>query len=243
VNRPRQTITHLQAEQLAAHPGNVRQNLGDLTELGLSIRELGIVEPLIVTEHPDRADVFVILDGHRRFGAGQLAHLNNYPAIVRHDVGDPVDQTITMLATDVHKRGFKPMERARAYGALRERGLTSAEIARRVGASHATVQAYLNLLHLDGETAEKVDAGELPVGKAVDLVVETRQADRVAASRPARGRPKVAYFGRSHRLAPVVSRTCTHAGYYGGVGCGPCWEQAIRADVARQRLEQREVAS
>lgn len=234
MSRPRQTVTHLTVAQLAAHPDNVREDLGDLSDLAHSVRELGIVEPLIATEHQSRPGVFVLLDGHRRFGAGLLVGLDAFPVIVRHDITDPVEHTITMLATDVHKRSFTPMERANAYGALRNRGLTGAEIARRVGVSHATVAAYLNLLHLDDETAEKVDAGELPVTKAVETVVETRQAERVKTQRPLRGRPTVTYFGAAHPLAPRVGGTCTHSGRYGGVACGPCWEAAIRQDEHHQ---------
>lgn len=235
--RARQTITHLRVEQLTANPANVRENLGDLTDLARSIHEQGVVEPLIVTEHPEHG--YLLVDGHRRLAAGLLTGLHTYPAIIRHGVTDPAEQTILMLTTDVHKRAFKPMERANAYSSLRNRGLTGAEIARQVGVSLATVQAYLNLLHLDGQTAEKVDAGELPVTRAVEIVVETRQADRVAASRPLRGRPRAAYFGLDHPLASTAAAHCRrqdrHRPGYGGVACGSCWEAVIRENaIARQ---------
>lgn len=229
--RARQTIAHLPVEELTANPANVRENLGDLTDLARSIHEQGLLEPLIVTEHPDFG--YLLLDGHRRLGAGLMTGLTHYPVIIRHHVTDIAEQTITMLATDVHKRAFKPMERANAYGSLRNRGLTGTEIARRVGVSLATVQAYLNLLHLDGETAEKVDAGELPVTKAVEIVVETRQAERVAAQKPVRGRPK-GYFGDDHPLAKRAEAHCHH-GYShrigSGLACGRCWEHVIREDA------------
>lgn len=231
--RARQTIAHLPVEDLTANPANVREHLGDLTDLARSIHEQGLLEPLIVTEHPKHG--YLLLDGHRRLGAGLMTGLTHYPVIIRHNVTDPAEQTITMLATDVHKRAFKPMERAQAYGSLRNRGLTGAEIARRVGVSHATVQAYLNLLHLDGETAEKVDAGDLPVTKAVEVVVESRQAERVAAKKPVRGRPKHAHFGVDHPLATLAAAYCRaqdgHRPSYGGVACGPCWEHEIRMDA------------
>lgn len=228
--RTRQTIAHLPVEQLTKNPANVREDLGDLSDLARSIHEQGVVEPLIVTEHPTYG--FLLLDGHRRLSAGLQVGLRTFPAIIRHGLDDPAEQTILMLTTDVHKRAFKPMERANAYGFLRNRGMTGAQIASEVGVSLATVQAYLNLLHLDGETAEKVDTGDLPVTKAVELVVETRQAERKAASKPMRGRPP-SYFGDTHPLARAATDRCRH-GYGrlgGGVACGPCWEATIREDA------------
>jgi hypothetical protein len=116
--RARQTIAHLPVEQLTGNPANVRDDLGDLTDLARSILELGVLEPLLVTEHPDGG--YLLLDGHRRLGAGGQLGLKSFPVIIRHDVADTAEQIVTMLATDVHKKAFTPMQRARAYGHLRD---------------------------------------------------------------------------------------------------------------------------
>lgn len=81
MTKPRQTITHLPGEQLLANPANIRDDLGDLTDLAASIREHGILQPITVTEHRDG---FVLLAGHRRFAAGRMAGLSTFPAIIRH---------------------------------------------------------------------------------------------------------------------------------------------------------------
>jgi ParB family transcriptional regulator, chromosome partitioning protein len=231
--RARQTITHLPVEQLTANPANVREDLGDLTDLARSIHEQGILEPLIVTEHPGHG--FLLLDGHRRLGAGLRLGLSTYPAIIRHDVTDRAEQTITMLATDVHKKKFTPIERARAYDALKREGLSGSEIARRLGIHPATVTYYLNLLRLDDETQQLVDEGKLPVAEAVATVVQTRQAERAEQGLPTRGRP-APHFGLNHPLADAAASRCrSHGGHtpsYGGVACGNCWEQTVRADAA-----------
>lgn len=234
--RARQTITHLPVEDLTANPANVREHLGDLDDLARSIYEQGILEPLIVTEHP--ANGYLLLDGHRRLAAGSKIGMRAFPVIIRHDVDDPAEQTITMLATDIHKKRFTPLERAKAYETLRQAGLNQSEIARRVGVHPSTVTFYFNLLRLDDDTQQLVEEGELSAAEAVATVVETRQAERQAQGAPLRGRP-APHFGLEHPLASRVARRCRsqvgHRQGYGGVGCGACWEQAIRDDaLARQ---------
>lgn len=232
MTRARQTPTFLPAEQLAVHPGNIRDDLGDLTDMARSIREHGILQPLTVTEHPTQPDVYRIIDGHRRFNAARLVDEPRIPAIIRHNLVDENEQTIIMLVTGVHRRELSPIERARGYGRLHDAGLNMSEIARRVGCKPSTVSYYLNLLRLDEDTLEKVETGDLPVADAVAAVRQTRQADRAAAGTPPRGRPP-AYFGSEHPLAPTVAQRCKHLSNYGGIRCGPCWEQAIREDALR----------
>jgi ParB family chromosome partitioning protein len=237
VTRPRQTITHLKADVLTRHPDNIREGLGDLRDLAASIHEHGILQPITVTEH--HLGGYLILAGHRRFAAGQMAGLSSYPAIIRHELDDPTEHTIVMLVENVQRRDLSPVEKAQAFGSLRNRGLSIAEISRRSGVRASTVSTLLTLLELDGESQEKVATGEINAGDAIAAVRQVRQAQRIASSRPQRGRPIVAeppHFGGSHPLFPYAAAACDHTtrpkvGHKSASACGECWEAVIRADA------------
>lgn len=236
--RPRQTIVVVPIERLTAHPGNIRDDLGDLEEMARSIREHGILQPLTATEHPTDDGLLVLLAGHRRLRAALIAGETKVPVIIRHGVTDPSDQIVTMLVENTHRLDLAPVERAEAYGALRHRGLTNVEISRRTGTTQGMVSYYLNLLQLDDETRESVRNGDLSATSAITAVMETRQQLRKANGEALRGpksgaRKHTSWFGPQHRLAPVVRRLCTHhdRSKVGLAGCGPCWEQAIREDA------------
>jgi ParB family chromosome partitioning protein len=226
VTRPRQTITHIRAELLTAHPDNIRNNLGDLTDLARSIREHGILQPITVTEH--RLGGFLILAGHRRFNAGLKAGLDTYPAIIRHGLDDHAEQIVVMLVENTQRRDLDPIEKAVAYKLLIDQGLSQSEIARRVGCSPSTVNYYSSFLDLDDDTIDDVRSGRITAGDARDAVVEARQQHRISQARPQRGR-RPNYFGASHDLYDTVRELCTHhdGQIIGNAGCGPCWEQAI----------------
>lgn len=202
MTRPRQTITHLHADQLTTHPANVRDELGDLTDLARSIREHGILQPITVTEHD--AGGYLIIAGHRRLGAGLMAGLTSFPAVIRHGLDDPAEQLVVMLVENTQRRDLNPVERAQAYGALINRGLNQSDIARRVGCTPATVNHYLTLLELDDESLD------LPV------IVERT------------------HFGAHHPLIAYVSSICGHTTrpkVGNSMCCGQCWEAVIRADA------------
>lgn len=230
----RQTVTHLAVEQLVDHPGNIRDDLGDLSELALSIREHGILQPLTVTESEDGR--FLLLAGHRRLGAARKAGIARVPVVIRHGVTDEALQLVLMLVENCQRRDLSPIEKAEAYGALRNRGLTQGEIARQVGVSRATVSHYLTLLELPDHERQELRNGNFTAQEAFTTARALREGERKEA-RPTggtRGRPKgsktTPWFGDKHPLAKAVRGLCDHRGRVkvGGVGCGPCWEQAIR---------------
>lgn len=234
MTRPRQTVTHVPIDRLLAHPGNIRHDLGDLTEMAHSIREHGILQPLTATEHPTQPDRLILLAGHRRLRGALLAKETHVPVIIRHGLDDAAEQLVVMLVENTHRRDLNPVERAQAYGALRNRGLTLTEIARRTGAQASVVSYYLNLLDLDQPTLEAVRVGEVASTDAIAAVRDARQRQREANGQARRGRKRnLPYFGRQHALAARVRAICVHRDrpLVGEVGCGQCWEQAIRDDA------------
>lgn len=237
MSRPRQTIRVVPIETLTAHPGNIREDLGDLTELARSIIEHGILQPLVVTELNGHHDRYLLLAGHRRLAAACLAKLTSVPVVIRHGITGEVEQIAVMLVENGHRKDLAPVDKAQAFGALKNHGLSLTEIARITGFHTSTVSWYLNLLDLDEENLEHVRTGELPAGDAIRAVREENQKRREANGQALRGRPQFvdrrAYFSRSHPLADQVQSLCAHTTVIkvGGVGCGPCWERVIRLDA------------
>ncbi len=223
------------------HPGNIRDDVGDVTELAASIRAHGILQPLVVRPHPQKAGWFVILAGHRRFAAAKAAGLDEVPVVITHGAGAARDLEV-MLVENVQRRDLSPVEKAEAMGKLRQRGYTPTRISRATGLSLSTVGYYLSLLDLDEHTRARVAAGAVPVGEAITAVRQSRAATRAATGQRPRGRPAVTvqahHFGWTHDLAGQARNRCraaTHDGgtprkLPGGVACGGCWEATIRAD-------------
>lgn len=194
-----------------------------------------------MTEHPTDPDRWLILAGHRRAAAAARAGLDRVPCIVRHNLADEdAEQLIVMVVENCQRKNLDPLERANAYGALRNRGLTLTEIGRRTGVKASTVSWYLNLLDLDDESVEQLRRGELGSGDAIRQVRTANQLERKQTGRAGRGRPKVVeppHFTKRHPLAADAADTCDHTtrSRVGGVACGECWEDQIRADE-RARL-------
>lgn len=235
--RYKQTITVVPIGRLTAHPDNIREDLGDLTELAWSLREHGILQPLTVTELDGDDERLLVLAGHRRLGAAILANFTQVPVIIRHGVDDHVEQLVVMVVENCQRKDLGPMEKAETFGALRNRGLTVAEISRRTGVHASTVSTLLNLLELDDTSKENVREGRLNAGDAIAAVRETRQSDRQSAGKPNRGRPTVAeppHFNPDHPLFADAVAICGHSTspkVQNTGACGACWEAVIRADA------------
>lgn len=230
-----QRITVLRVERIHPNPANIRDNLGDLTEIAASIREHGILSPLIVTPHPEIPAVFQLLAGHRRLAAAKKAGLDAVPAIVRHGItGDSALEL--MLVENCQRRDLNPMEKAEAMAALINRGYTQTEVGKRTGIAASTVSYYLNLIALAPETQAKVRDGGISAADAVAAVRTVRKQDRQkrTGSKANNYEWEPDIFADTHPLARKA-RTMCDARDHGmrrriGPACGQCWETVIRLD-------------
>lgn len=214
------------------HPGNLRQDLGDLTELTASIAARGVLQPLTVFQAAQGA--FVLTDGHRRHEAASRAGLTHVQCIVKPKPG--LEQLIeTMLAAAMHEQ-LHPLDQADAFDALLRQDLTRAEIAERTGFRPAFVSDRLVLLNLPERAREKFRAGKLTTGSAIRLAKQVEKTGHGSAPTAA---PRSQYLTRTHPLADDAAEACHHGDtrrLVGGVACGQCWQSTIAASALEGAL-------
>lgn len=175
-----------------------------LDELAQSIRQTGIVQPIVVRRNGQR---YQLLAGERRWRAAQLALLHRVPAIL-HDVPDEKAAEIT-LVENLQREDLNPIEQAQAFDRLiQEFHLTQEEVATRTGKERATVANALRLLRLEKPIREMVEDGRLTAGHARALLaIENEPLRLETARRAARGSvtvrqiERLATRARRHRSA------------------------------------------
>jgi ParB family chromosome partitioning protein len=154
-----------------------------LADLAQSIREQGIVQPIVVVRRGDR---FEIVAGERRWRAARLAGLERVPVTVRDRAADR-DLLEAALVENVQREDLNVLEAAEAYARLREEfGLTQEKIADRVGKDRTTIANILRILKLSASVRDRIRSGELSAGHAKALLTlaavddQERLADEIA---------------------------------------------------------------
>ncbi len=138
-----------------------------LRELADSIREHGIIQPLIVSRQANGA--FHLIAGERRLQAARMAGLDVVPVVFREAA--PKELLELALIENIQRADLNAIEEAMAYRRLTtEYGLTQEEVARRVGKSRAAVANALRLLSLEPEIRRSLVAGEISEGHARALL-------------------------------------------------------------------------
>lgn len=197
-------LTTIDVTRLHPDPTNPRDTLTDIEDLADSIKEVGLLQPIVARTDGTR---LIVVAGHRRLAA--LKHLRwaTAPVIVVPSMR-PDHVLAAMLIENNQRADLDPIEEATAYRRLIDGGLTQQEAAKRVGRSVSTVLNRLALLDLPTEEQDEIRAGVMPVSHVLDRARHQRQQARLRAKGRPVGRPKI-----------------------GKVGCGHCWEQAIRNDT------------
>lgn len=157
----------------------------DLAELAHSIKEFGLLQPIVVREHGQ--DAYEIIMGERRWRACTKAGLKRIPAIVRHT--DDAAMLRDALLENIHRVQLNPLEEAAAYQQLLEEfGVTQNELADRLGRSRPVITNMIRLMSLPVDVQRKVAAGVLSAGHARALLSlkggakkQTELAERVVA--------------------------------------------------------------
>ncbi len=138
-----------------------------LQSLADSIRELGVLQPVLVRETEPGS--YELVAGERRFRAARRAGLRTLPAVVR-DIDD-VGSLARAVVENIHREDLHPLEEAAAYRQLIEDfGLTHDDLGRRLGRSRAAISNTLRLLQLPPKVQKLVAGGELSAGHARALL-------------------------------------------------------------------------
>jgi ParB family chromosome partitioning protein len=158
----------VRVDEIEPNPNQPRSRFDEdrLDELSASIREVGVLQPVIVTSGEEG---YVLIAGERRWRAAQRAGLDTIPAVVRETAAD--DTLVEALVENVQRQDLTPLEEAHAYRQLLENyGMTQEQVADRVGKSRPAVSNTLRLLQLPGPVQTMVDSGALSAGHARPLL-------------------------------------------------------------------------
>jgi ParB family transcriptional regulator, chromosome partitioning protein len=173
--------TEIPIERIRPNPRQPRQRMDqdELEGLAASIREHGVLQPILVTE---TLDGYQLVAGERRFRATQLAGLERIPAVIRQ-LADR-DQLELALVENLQRADLGPMEEAHAYQSLAtEFAMTHDQIAQRVGRAKSTITNTIRLLDLEASVQEALLDGRLSAGHARAIGgLPTEQQARVATS-------------------------------------------------------------
>ncbi len=142
-------------------------NQDELIDLADSIKEHGVIQPLIVNEKPDGQ--YVLIAGERRLRAAQIAGLSVVPVISRR--ADDQELLELALIENIQREDLSPLEAAEAYKSLEENfNLTHEEISKRVGKNRTSVTNTLRLLKLPGEVRKALIDKRITEGHARSLL-------------------------------------------------------------------------
>ena len=173
--------TEIPLSRIRPNPRQPRQRMdaAELEALATSVREHGVLQPILVTE---TIDGYQLVAGERRFRASQMAGLERIPAVIRQ-LADR-EQLELALVENLQREDLGPLEEAHAYRSLvMEFELTHEQIAQRVGRAKSTIANTLRLLDLDPAVQAALSEGRITEGHARAIAgLPIEQQARVAAT-------------------------------------------------------------
>jgi ParB family chromosome partitioning protein len=165
-------ITTVRLDQVQPHPHNIRRDVGDVTELADSMRETGLVQPIVVapaaqfTAARKKSPKFTLIAGHRRFAAAKVCGWAEIDAILRDDLDTEAKQIETMAIENLQRQDLTPVEEARGYQQLLDLGYTPQKIAKQTGRNVKTVKLRIGLNKLSAKASDKLHAGQITIEQA-----------------------------------------------------------------------------
>ncbi len=172
--QPRRPDQMVAIERIAPNPDQPRRDFDqdELESLAASIKEKGIIQPLILRENPRDPNSYEIVAGERRWRAAQIARLHEVPAIIR-DYSDTETLEIAIIE-NIQRADLNPLEEAAGYRDLMERfGHTQEKLAEALGKSRSHIANLLRLLTLPEDVQDLVRQEKLSAGHARALITAT----------------------------------------------------------------------
>ncbi|MDD8022107.1 MAG: ParB/RepB/Spo0J family partition protein [Paracoccaceae bacterium] len=168
---PRRAELMIPVEKIEPNPNQPRRDFTPdaLEDLAASIREKGVIQPLIVRKHPRKPDFYEIVAGERRWRASQMAQLHQLPVIVR-DFSDTEVLEVAIIE-NIQRENLNPLEEALSYRQLMDRfGHTQEKVAEALSKSRSHIANLLRLLHLPEEVQGMLREGQLTAGHARAMI-------------------------------------------------------------------------
>ncbi len=173
----------LKLSMIEPNPMQPRRNFEEtsLSELADSIKEHGVLQPIIVKR---KGRMYEIIAGERRWRAARLAGLKEIPAIIREM--DNMEAAEASLIENIQREDLDCIEEAMAYKALiEEYGLTQEELSKKVSKSRAAIANSIRLLQLEGEVLSLVADGSLSAGHARAILSINGKRNQLKAAKEA----------------------------------------------------------
>lgn len=187
--RPLKTepIFHIEVEKIKPNPHQPRQDFNEdsLKELAASIREFGILQPLVVTKIEKETDFgadveYQLIAGERRLMAVKMLGWERVPAIIK-TISHKSEHLAMAIVENLQRANLNPIETARAYAKLQDEfNLTQREIATRLGKSRETISNNLRLLNLPNEIQQAVSQNKINESQARLLLSIDEPATQIA---------------------------------------------------------------
>ncbi len=183
IETSRAGVVEIAVTDIRANPRQPRlvrsQEALQLEELAASIKEHGVIQPLIVTRTEGPGAPYTLVAGERRWRAAQLAGLARVPAIIKEVT--PQEMLEIALVENIQRNDLSPLEEAAAFQQLiNEFGLTPDAVAERVGKSRVAIYNTLRLLKLPGQIQAALMQGEISEGHARALLSLSSAVDQLA---------------------------------------------------------------
>ena len=169
-------IINLSIEKVYANPDQPRKEFAEaaLAELAASIKEKGVIQPILVSEQPN--DTYMIIAGERRFRASKLAGKTEIPAIIRNY---SLEETMEIaLIENLQREDLNPMEEAIAFKNLIDHfSLSQEDIAQKIGKNRSTIANSLRLLKLPESIQVGLSQNQISAGHARALLASKLSSD------------------------------------------------------------------
>jgi ParB family chromosome partitioning protein len=177
---PRATVglREIPVDAIRPNPWQPRTHFDEqeLAELAQSIREHGVLQPILVSQQPDGS--FQLITGERRWRAVRLAGMPSVPAMVKE--ATPQASLELALVENIQRRELNPLEEAQAFRQLLdEHGLTQERLGQRIGKSRVSITNTLRLLHLSEPVREALANGSITEGHARAILMANAESTRL----------------------------------------------------------------
>lgn len=197
---------NLPVERLLPNPDQPRRHFSeeDLNSLAASIREKGVIQPLIIRPNPRKPDTYEIVAGERRWRAAQMAKVHEVPVIIR--ALDDTEVLEVAIIENIQRADLNPIEEAAGYRQLMDKfGHTQEKLSQALGKSRSHIANLLRLLQLPKDVQAYLEDGSLSAGHArasitssdpsalakqvVERGLSVRETERLAKAPPKKAKP------------------------------------------------------